>query len=242
MAALYTLARAVAEAAVVPCYLSEMDIDPLERVRRNMNYHLEGICQDLNMLGKFTSAEAKQKVTRHEAHMAAIKCTGEQYGFAFKDRDRHRSAYLGDPPKSAMKLIDECAAQTQGVGALSYQMFCGVAHARLHGLSRFMSTEGMPAPDQPGKVRFEMNISARDLAQQLFAAPMCVLTLIEQLRWFLGWSMEDVDKAAILMENIWCRIAGVPYEGRLLRSDAAIQESCTPSASPVRHVPGEAIS
>ncbi len=40
-ASLYTLARGAAEAAVVACYLSEVGISPLERVRRNMNSNLD---------------------------------------------------------------------------------------------------------------------------------------------------------------------------------------------------------
>ena len=51
VASLYTLARGAAEAAVVACYLSEVRISPLERVRRNMNCNLDALCQDLNMPG-----------------------------------------------------------------------------------------------------------------------------------------------------------------------------------------------
>ena len=84
IAALYTLARGAAEAAVLPCYLAEVGIDPLERVRRNMNCNLDGICQDLNMLRRFSSPEAQQKITRHENQLAAIRRTGERHGFTFK--------------------------------------------------------------------------------------------------------------------------------------------------------------
>jgi hypothetical protein len=112
IAALYTMTRAVAEAAVLPCYLTETTIDPLERVRRNMNCNLDGICQDLNMLRRSSLPGAQQKITRHDTQLEAIRRTGEQYGFAFKQPDQFRSAYLGAKPESTMTLIDKCAAQT----------------------------------------------------------------------------------------------------------------------------------
>lgn len=216
IAALYTLTRAAAEAAVLPCYLAEVDIDPLERVRRNMNCHLDGICQDLNMLRRFSSPEARQKITRHDAQLAAIQRTGKQYGFTFKPADRFRSAYLGEKPASAMTLIDQCTAQTRGVGAVSYQMLCGVAHARLHGLSRFLMTNGQ-AGSEPGKVQTEMNVYAGDLAQQLFVGPLCTMTLVEHLRWFLDWDTSGIDRSVTFMTNIWCQISGIPYSGPRLR-------------------------
>ena len=61
IAALYTLARGAAEAAVLPCYLTEVGIEPLERVRRNMNCNLEGICQDLNMLRRLASPRPRRR-------------------------------------------------------------------------------------------------------------------------------------------------------------------------------------
>lgn len=217
IAALYTLARAVAEAAVLPCYLTEVGIDPLERVRRNMNCNLDGICQDLNMLRRSSLPEAQPKITRRETQLAAIRRTGEQHGFAFTPPDRFRSAYLGAKPESAMTLIDRCAARTQGLGATSYQMLCGVAHAKLHGLSRFLMTDGHVVLGQPGKVQTQMNVYAGDLTQQLFVGPLCTITLVEHLRWFLDWDTAEVDRPVTRMENIWCRISGIPYAGPRLR-------------------------
>ena len=216
IAALYTLARGAAEAAVLPCYLTEVGIGPLERVRRNMNCNLEGICQDLNMLRRFSTPEARQKIARHEAQLGAIKRTGERHGFAFTPPDRFRSAYLGDKPEPTMTLIDKCTARSRGVGASSYQILCGVAHPRLHGLSRFLMTNSQAAAG-PGKVQTQLNVRAGELAQQLFVGPLCATTLVEHLRWFLGWDTAGIDRPVTYMTNIWCRISGIPSMGPRLR-------------------------
>ena len=216
VASLYTLARGAAEAAVVACYLSEVRISPLERVRRNMNCNLDALCQDLNMLRRFSGPGAPQRIARHEAQIEAIRRTGQEHHLAFKPQSRGRSAYLGDEPPRAMTLIDRCASRTPGIGAVSYQMLSGVAHARLHGLSRFLMTGGT-VPDQPGKVRVQMNVAPQVLAQQLFVGPLCASTLVEHLRWFLGWDTEEIDRAGTVMNATWCRIAQVPYLGPTLR-------------------------
>ena len=54
VASLYTLARGAAEAAVIACYLSEVGVSSQERVRRNMNCNLDALCQDLNMIRRFS--------------------------------------------------------------------------------------------------------------------------------------------------------------------------------------------
>ena len=113
-----------------------------------------------------------------------------------------------------MTLIDQCTSRTRGLGALSYQMLSGVAHARLHGLSHFLMTS--PAA-QPGKVRVQMNVACDVLAQQLFVGPLCATTLVEHLRWFLGWDTEKIDPAANRMGATWGRIAHVPFMGPTLR-------------------------
>ena len=92
-------------------------------------------------------------------------------------------------------------------------MLSGVAHARLHGLSRFLMTGGT-VPDQPGKVWVQMNVAPQVLAQQLFVGPLCASTLVEHLCWFLGWDTEEIDRAGTVMNATWCRIAQVPTWAR----------------------------
>ena len=116
-----------------------------------------------------------------------------------------------------MTLIDKCATQTRGLGASSYQMLSGVAHAWLHGLSRFLVTDTYAAADQPGKIAAVMNVRARELAQQLFVGPLFTITLVEHLCWFLGWDTAGIDRSVTLLENIWCRISDIPYMGPRLR-------------------------
>jgi hypothetical protein len=214
---LFTLARGGAEAAVTACYLCEAGIDPLERVRRNMNCHLDGLCQELNMLRKFSHPGAQARIDQHEKQIEAVKQTALKRGFAFKPASRHLSAYIGEKPKSVMELMNDCAARTPGIGALTYQMFSGVAHAKLHGLSRFLVMNGEPPRGSEGGVSVEMNITAGEVAQQLFATMVCASTLANQMRYFLGWDTEQLDAAATRMHATWARIAGAPYDGPILR-------------------------
>lgn len=55
-----------------------------------------------------------------------------------------------------------------------------------------------------------MNVAADVLAQQLLVGPLCATTLVEHLRWFLGWDTEKIDPAANRMDITWGRIARVP--------------------------------
>jgi hypothetical protein len=121
------------------------------------------------------------------------------------------ACYLGDKPPGAMALIDKCATSTAGVGAAYQQLLSSVAHGQLHGLSRFLMRA--PAPAEPGKVITQMNLSARNAALHLMAGPLCVSTLVENLRWFFGWDTEALDSDVIAMLHAWGRIAGVPYPG-----------------------------
>ena len=62
-----------------------------------------------------------------------------------------------------------------------------------------------------------MNVTPQVLAQQLFVGPLCAATLVEHLRWFLGWDTEEIDQASTVIYATWCRIAQVPYLGPTLR-------------------------
>ena len=62
----------------------------------------------------------------------------------------------------------------------------------------------------PGKVRTQLDVRAGELAQQLFVGLLCAATLVEHLRWFLGWDTAGIDRSVTYMTNIWCRISGIP--------------------------------
>ncbi len=55
-----TLTRGAAEAAVTACYLSDPEIDPLERVRRLINHNVSALREDLGMLSRL-DADAHQQ-------------------------------------------------------------------------------------------------------------------------------------------------------------------------------------
>jgi hypothetical protein len=206
---LYTIARGAAESAAVACYLTQTDIDPLERVRRNMNYNLQALTEDLNMLRRFTSPDAVARIRRHEEQLAKIAREGQLKSFAFTKPKRYNAGYLGDKPPSAMDTISKIASQSPVIGAASQQLLSGVAHAQLHGLSRFLMTIG-PEPDDPSKVTVTLNVAAPELAMNLLVAPLCALTLVEHIRWFLGWDVDDARAMGKRLLYTWVRIAGIP--------------------------------
>lgn len=190
----------------------EAGITPLERIRRLMNHNLLALHEDLNMLSRFPGHDVAAKAARHRAQQAAIARTGHHFGLACTTPKKSYSpCYLGSKPPSAMTLIDQCVSRTSGVGATYQQLLSSVAHGQLHGLSRFLLRA--PVPADPSKVIVQMNLSARDAALHLLAGPLCASTLVEQLRWFLGWNTDALDPAVTAMMHTWGRIAGVPYTG-----------------------------
>ena len=66
---------------------------------------------------------------------------------------------------------------------------------------------GGTVPDQPGKVWVQIDATPRVLAQQLFVESLCASTLVEHLRWFVGWDIEEIDRAVTMMDATWCRTA-----------------------------------
>lgn len=212
IASLYTLTRGGAEAASILCYLSASAIDPLERVRRLMNYNLAALQEDRAMLAPFSGDDAGRKAARHLEKEQAIARSAQQYGLAFKKSSKpYVASHVGEQQPSAMKLIDQCASRTPGVGATSYRLLSSVAHGQMHGLSRFLLRA--PVPAEPGKVVTQMSLSAHDAALHLLAGPLCVSTVVEDLRWYFGWDTEALDPAVTAMLYTWGRIAGAPYPG-----------------------------
>jgi hypothetical protein len=210
---LYTLVRGAAEAAATACYLSEEGIDPRERVRRYMNWRLDGLCEQINMIRPFAIPEASAKVAQNEQQIADICRGGRHHGLKFQKQQGWRSAYLGDKPPSAMALIDECASETPGLGAVSQRLLSAVAHAQLHGLTPFISREGAVESGTPGQVLASLNIKADSLALQLMAGPLCASSLVVRLRCFAGWDSEEIGPSIVRMLTTWGRIAGTPYPG-----------------------------
>ena len=208
---LFSLTRGATEAASVACHLAAAGIDPLERIRRNMNRDLEGLWEDTRMLGEFGSPDTARLIARHAARTAAIMREGGRNGLAYIKPTPFRAGYLGRRPASAMQLIDQCASATAGLGATYHRVLSGVAHGQTHGLARFLMR--VPAAAEPGKVAVQMNITASSLAMQLLAGPLCASTLIECLRDWFGWDTAGVDPVVIRMLTTWGRVAGVKYPG-----------------------------
>lgn len=209
---LYTLTRGAAESAAIACYLTETGIGSLERVRRNLNYDLQAMHEDLNMLRAIDGQDAAAKAARHRERIDAIGRQGHQHQLELtRPKKGYSACHLGEKPPGAMTLIDKTASRTSGVGARYQQLLSSVAHGQLHGLSRFLIRA--PAPAGPGKVISQLNVTAHDLALHLLAGPLCASTLVEHLRWFCGWDTSELDGTTLVMMRVWGRIAGVPYTG-----------------------------
>lgn len=209
----YTVMRAAAESASIACYLTETGIDPLERIRRNMNYRLAGLSQQIVMMESFTITGATEKVTEKETRLAAIAESGQRHGFRFRARKRHQSAYFHDEPPSAMKLMDLCASRTPNLGATYQRLLSSVAHSQLHGLTQFVTSPVALLEPEGTRIVRQLGIDAQSAAQHLMIGPLCASTLVEHLGWFAGW---DIDEQRVLMVralHTWGRIAGVPYTG-----------------------------
>jgi hypothetical protein len=209
----FTLVRAAAEAAGTACYVSERGIGSLERIRRSMNWRLDGICQDVLMIRDFGIPEAALKVAHLNSRIGAIGRAGVSHGLTFKKAAGIKSARLGDETPSAMTLMDQCASKTPRLGATYQRLLSSVAHAKAHGLMRFLVTGTLIESDQPGQVLAPINISARDLARHLLVGPLCASTLVEHLGCFAGWGIDEMSPLVIRMLHAWGRIAGTPYPG-----------------------------
>lgn len=204
--------RGAAESAAASCYLSGAGIDFRERVRRYMNHRLDGLCEEIYMIRPFPGTDAQAKVAEFKAEIASIRSAASQHGFEFHRQDGARSAYIGDEqPPSAMTLIDGCASRTPLLGATYHRLLSGVAHAKRHGLARFLVPAG--PSDERGSVPTELNASVGDLARDLLVGPMCAATLVEHLRWYPGWSVDAVSPLVVRMLHAWGRISGTPYPG-----------------------------
>jgi len=120
-----------------------------------MNYHLDALYEQISLLSPFSIPEAAPKVAHSQDKIAAIGRAATQHGFRFHKMDGWRPAYLGDRLPKAMALVDACASQTPGFGATSQRLLSSVAHAKLHGLSRFLMHEllGPGGSDLDGGVR-----------------------------------------------------------------------------------------
>jgi hypothetical protein len=213
----YTIMRAAAESAALGCYLTDERIDGRERVRRNLNYRLDGICEQICLLQPFPGGEAAQKVAQNQTQLTSFRRAANQHRFRFNEMSGPgRPAHLDKKQPSAMVLMDAAVArETPGLGAANQRHLSSVAHSKLHGLSRFLvPIEAQEAGAVDGQAA--INTNPRTLALELFSGPMCAVGLLEGLRWFTGWDVDDVTQPAVVMLDTWGRVAGIRYPGPVM--------------------------
>ena len=216
-AALYTLTRSSVEAAATSCYLLDRGIDAAERVRRYMNWRLDGLSEEMNLAAGLDGPDAAAYLIQAGARADAIARGASQHGLEFHGRKGYRAAYIGDKPLHATKLIERCASATPGLGAAYQRLLSAVVHAQSNGLTRLVLPMPTPAGSDPEVThvtpRVQVNITANKAALDLLAGPLCASSVIEGLFPFFGWDMDLISSAVIRMLYTWGRIAGTPYPG-----------------------------
>lgn len=210
----HTLIRSANEACAWACYLSAGDISPLDRVCRVMNYRLDGLSQELDMMKGFTVAGVAEQLAEKEAAIDVIRAGAGPYGLKFRARKPYSPACVGDAPPRVTRLVDECAAMP-GLGMTYHQFLSSVAHGKAHGLTRFMRTRLLRDGAAPGQVLTQPSITSVDLAQNLMIGPVCASTLVERLRDYAGWDTGLLGPLVVEMLTTWGAAAGIPYPVRL---------------------------
>ena len=206
----YTVTRAAAEAAAMAVYLTDPAIDGRERVRRNMNYRLDALCEQIRLVGGFQDYDAARMADRNRERLGDFERAAQRHGFRFRRMNGPRqSAYLDSRLPSAMALVDLAVDKNvSGVGVAYQRHLSSVAHAKLHGLTRFLTPLACTPPEA---ARTSINASAATIALELLAGPVCAANLAGGLGWFTGWNMDPVTSPMTAMLETWGRIGGVPY-------------------------------
>jgi len=207
----YALTRAAAEAAAIDCYLTDKDIDALERLRRTTNFRLDGLCEQISMVEVFRSDEAASKVAHNQTRIEAFGRSGYRHGLDFhKAKGPGKPARLGDAQPSAMRLMGPAIDKdSPDLGATYQRLLSSVTHSGLHGLTRFL-TPLQANEGRPGEALAALNVNARELAVELVVGPLCAATLAANLTWFTGWDASEVVGPANAMLLTWARIGAMP--------------------------------
>lgn len=204
MYSLYSLIRSALEVAAQSCYLTEPDIEPLERIRRHMNLDLQALYEDSRMLRKVGDSPSVAKAGRHAHREQVIGRVGMEFGLIFTAATDRRQGYLGERPPPVMKMIEGCLPDEPALKS-AYQLLSSVAHGLWHGHSRLL---GPGEIDTSGKVSLGLRIGAGTLARDLAPAPLCASVLARRLGWYTGWDCENLNASITMMSTSWERIAG----------------------------------
>jgi hypothetical protein len=175
-----------------------------------MNYRLDAFCEQIRLVGAFNVDDAARMADRIRQRLADFERAAQRHGFRFRRMDGPRqSAYLDSRLPSAIELVDLAVDKNvPGLGVAYQRHLSSVAHAKLHGLTRFLTPlAGTP----PEAARTSINASAAKIALELLAGPVCAANLATGLNWFTGWDMDPVASPMTIMLETWGRIGGGPY-------------------------------
>jgi hypothetical protein len=203
----YTLTRGAVEAAALGCYLTDADIDGRERVRRAMNYRLDGLCEQTRLIQDMPGQYAAQRLDETRQRIADCARGARQHGFDFHDmNDRGRPAHLGEQQPKAMTLISLAIDKDMpGVGRTYQRLLSATAHSAVHGLARMLTP--LPASeDRPDEALAAVNANPRSLARELVVGPLAAHSLARGVEWFTGCDMSDLHHPANQMLLVWSRI------------------------------------
>ena len=205
--AAYTLVRGAVEAAARGCYLTDLDIDGKERVRRTMNYRLDALCERALIFGDMHGDYAAQKLDETRQRISDFARSARQHGFAFHDANgRGRPASIGAAQPKAMQLISLAVDKdVPEVGRTYQRLLSATAHAGVHGLARMLAPVA-PNEGRPDEVLASVNADPRSLAVELVVGPLTAHSLARGIEWFTGCDLSEVHGPANRMLLTWSRI------------------------------------
>jgi hypothetical protein len=212
--AAYTLARGAVEAAAIGCYLTDADIDGRERLRRTINYRLQGMCERVRLFQDLRSDEAAEKLDESKRRIADFARSASQHEFTFHGMNgKGRSAYLDKPQPPAMGLISRAVDKNMPTLGRTYQrLLSATAHSAVHGLARMLApvaaNEG-----RPGEVLAAINRDPRSLATELVVGPLTAFNLASGVEWFCRCDMTGLHGPANRMLMTWSRVGQIAAPG-----------------------------
>jgi hypothetical protein len=205
----YTLARGALEAAAAGCYLTDKGVDARERLRRNMNSRLVGLCEQIWMLqtSKFATDDAARKIAYNGRRIGEFECSATRHGFTFQKAKRIGvSAYLDKPVPSIMDLVGLAVdKEAPELGKTYYRLLSAAAHSEIHGLARLLVPVASN-PGRPGEALAAINLDPESLARELVAAPLAAHSMATGIEWFTGCDHSDLYGPANRMLLTWARV------------------------------------
>lgn len=202
----HVVARAAIEASALSFHLLDPEATSIERVRRLMNERLISAFEAqrlAELVGEPVSPARSDQVRR-------IEKSAPRFGLRFIAADSRRAAYLDSRAINATRLAKEVIGSEYDVGSIIYKLTSAVAHARSHGLSRFITRGTRDDDPLRGDVLGEYSTDPRQAAVDLYGAPVAVSKATDRLFRTLGWELGPLAQKERALTVVWREIAQIP--------------------------------